>query len=143
MDNKSLIDSAWFIAENAHLHQMYGEEPYINHVKRVYERTDRLAENWDDEIRLMAILHDVLEDSDVSYEELKECFGQFVASGVRTLTHREGDSYFRYLENVNKFQTAKTVKICDLMDNLKHSYLSNDEYKINKYEKALAWLATH
>jgi (p)ppGpp synthase/HD superfamily hydrolase len=143
MDNdNNLLKKAWLIAENAHHHQMYGDEPYINHIKRVYERVKQLVEPTDHQTLAIAILHDVIEDSDVSINEVFGACGIFVSDMVSTLTHKRGETYKQYLERVNHFHTARLVKVCDLLDNLSHSYLSNDLYRISKYEKALVWFAT-
>jgi len=142
-----LEEAAWFIAENAHLNQMYGDnDPYINHVKRVFERVSQASFNREINrvARLVAILHDVVEDSDVSFEEIAEVFGDRVKNAVWFMTrNKEKETYFEYISRLKNNDVAILVKTCDLIENLKHSYLDLKKHsdKVERYEKALAILS--
>jgi len=143
LTKQELEDAAWFIARNVHLHQKYGKEPYINHVKRVYESVSSISKDNNETVKIVAILHDSVEDSNVSIEEVEKIFGKIIAQAVQAISRGDGEKYNEYIKRVSKNKFAKMVKICDLIENLKHSYLSSEHESLQKrYEKALFLLAT-
>lgn len=87
---------AWMFATEAHDGQQYGgpregqQLPYINHVGEV--AAEVMAALWDapeldgDLAVLCALLHDTVEDTDVTAEQLEQRFGAGVAAGVAALT---------------------------------------------------------
>lgn len=137
-------NAAWFIAENAHYGQKYGDEPYINHIKRVFLRVSEITENRgiNEITKLVSILHDTVEDSDVSLDEIEELFGARVRFGVDSITRKKEEDYFEYIKRLSQNNVSKIVKVCDLLDNLQHCYLNSEkhEIKIKKYEKAICML---
>lgn len=119
-----------------------GGNPYINHPLAVAEKLK------EEELKLVAILHDVLEDSSITAEELlKKGFPQDVVEAVKVLTHKKGDpdTYEQYIERVSKSRMAKQVKISDLQHNLDLTRIPNpiqrDYDRCEKYKKALAYLS--
>ena len=87
-------------------------EPYIRHVVRV-------AETVSDDARAAALLHDVIEDGDVTAASLVERgVPDSVVRVVETLTRRDGEEYAAYIERVAEDATARAVKLADLADNL-------------------------
>ena len=89
----SLIPQAIELAFSAHEGQLRDEgTPYVEHPLRVWEAFKRHRPLGEtplrryEELGCIAILHDVLEDCDVTYEQLAESFTPFVAEGVRLLT---------------------------------------------------------
>ena len=68
---------------------------------------------------VVAILHDILEDTDVTYRQLVLAFGEVVADAVDDLTRREWETYAGYIERVADVGgLAKEVKIADIIDHL-------------------------
>jgi (p)ppGpp synthase/HD superfamily hydrolase len=91
-----------------------GGNPYILHPLRIMFRlrTD------DPELMMIAILHDVVEDSDWTIEDLrKEGFTERVLKALTLLTHTEGVSYSDYIERIATNIDAILVKMEDLRDN--------------------------
>ncbi len=86
--------------------------PYIIHPIRVSK------EMRSDTEKIVALLHDVLEDTEATIEELGE-FGPAVVEAVIALTHQEGENYFSYIERLKRNEIARAVKIADISDNLK------------------------
>jgi (p)ppGpp synthase/HD superfamily hydrolase len=81
-----------------------------------------------------AILHDTVEDTQVTIEEIRECFGDTVARYVWFLTKPEnyiGDRATRKALDISRLSTApdvvKAIKLCDLM----HNSSSIEEYDPN------------
>ena len=85
--------------------------PYILHPVH-------LAEQMDDEISCcVALLHDTVEDTDVTLEDLAKIFPAAVVEAVSLLTHREGVAYFDYVRAIKRNPVAIKVKLADLAHN--------------------------
>ena len=133
-----LTNKAMKIAYNAHLGQLdYNGVPYIYHPMH-------LAEQMDDEISCcVALLHDTVEDTSVSLEDLRKEFPASVTDAVALLTHENGTDYFDYVRAIKANPVAKKVKLADLAHNSDQSRcIGSDltqeklEYWNNKYRKA-------
>lgn len=78
-----------------------------------------LAEQFDDETRCcVALLHDVLEDSDYTDADLSAVFPYEVMISLRLLTRQKGVNYFDYIHALSENKVARDVKIADLKHNL-------------------------
>lgn len=114
--------------------------PYILHLYRVYENA-----NNDDE-RTVALLHDIIEDGLIEYDDLVEIFNKEIADAVYAISRKENERYFDYIKRVKEVELAKKVKILDLLDNLKKERLDLLDYKTrlglrSRYEKAIKILS--
>ena len=131
-----MIERARKIAEKAHQGQVdKGGQPYILHPIRVMERCETELE------KITAVLHDVLEDSEYTLEDLKkEGFSDEILKALVCLTHREGEGYMEYIERVCENPLATRVKYADLQDNMDISRIPNpaekDYARLEKYKKA-------
>ena len=78
-----------------------------------------LAAQMDDEISTVcALLHDVIEDTEITLEMLCQMgFPREVLDVLRLLTHDEAVPYMDYVKNIGKHPVAKKVKIADLTHN--------------------------
>lgn len=131
-----LTNEAMKIAYKAHHGQVdKGGIPYIFHPYH-------LAEQMTDEYTTcVALLHDVVEDTEVTLEELAEIFPKEVVEAVALMTHREGEPYLEYVARVGTNPISKAVKLADLRHNSDETRLENaDEatlaYYRAKYAKA-------
>lgn len=110
-----MFDKAMVIASHAHLGQRdKGGKAYILHPLRIAMRlrTD------DEELMCIAILHDAVEDSEITFEDLIEYgFSDRVISALKLLTHQEGQSYDDYIDAMRYNRDALVVKREDLRDN--------------------------
>ena len=135
-----MLNKAFSIAYHAHDGQFdKGGMPYILHPVTVALHVDSEDE------KMVALLHDVVEDSSYSLEDLKkEGFPANVIEAVDILTKRDGDSYDSYLEKVKKNDLARKVKIADMSHNLDRSRIKDisekDLKRFEKYEKSLKFL---
>jgi (p)ppGpp synthase/HD superfamily hydrolase len=97
------------------------------------------------EARIAAVLHDVVEDTAVTLEELKgEGFPASVLEAVDALTKREGEDYEAFIRRVAPNPIAREVKLADLRDNSDLSRIAEpterDRERIRKYQRAIAYL---
>lgn len=115
-------------------------QPYVLHPLRVALRLD------DDRARLAAVLHDILEDTDVTSSELRgRGVPEDVLHAIEALTRRLGEDYMAFIERLLVDPIARAVKIADLRDNLDPARLAGlaDEERQRlraKYQPALARL---
>jgi (p)ppGpp synthase/HD superfamily hydrolase len=107
------FDRAVQIAATAHAGQVDKEgQPYLLHVLRV-----ALAVS-DPDARIAAILHDTVEDTTVTFEQLEaEGFPPAILEAVRHLTRIRGVQYADYVVGVKANALARQVKLADLADN--------------------------
>lgn len=134
----SLTNKALKIAYDAHHGQVdYNGIPYIFH-------PIHLAEQMDDEVSCCAaLLHDVVEDTDVTMEQLAKEFPAEVIEVLKLLTHEEDVEYFTYVRRIKAHPIAVKIKLADIAHNSDQtrcvgSGLSEEKlaYWRNKYEKA-------
>ena len=131
-----MLEKARKIAEKAHAGQRdKGGHPYILHPVRVMERCETEME------KITAMLHDALEDSDYTLEDLrKEGFADEILEALVCLTHLEGEAYMAYIERVCENPLAVKVKYADLQDNMDLSRITypteKDFARLEKYKKA-------
>ncbi len=137
----SSIEKAMLIMLRAHEGQVdKGGEPYVLHPLRVMMRVRST------EARVVALLHDVLEDSSLSLEDLHfKGFSPQVLNAVQCLTRRAGETYSRFILRVRDDPLAREVKIADLEDNLNVSRMASltekDLLRLRKYHEALKVLS--
>lgn len=131
-----IIEKAHLVAENAHSNQTYGIYPYIYHPRCVYMITKDLG--YSDEILVACILHDVLEDSDISYDDLKKAFGEEIAEIVFCVTDEAGrnrkEKKSKTYPKIRGNWKATVVKVCDRIANLEESIASNPQM-LQMYKK--------
>lgn len=135
-DTNLRINDAIRMAADVHGGQTdKGGQPYVLHPLRVMHGCKSL------EAKIVAVLHDVAEDTDVTLEQLSEQFGPEVGLALEHLTKRPGDDYARYIDRIAKHRIAREVKIQDIKDNMDVSRLptvgEQDVTRLEKYRKAL------
>ena len=133
----SLIEKSLKIALKAHTGQVdKANQPYILHPIRVMNEMNNEIE------MSAAILHDVVEDSSLSFEQLQEKgISKEVVEILRHLTKSRKESYDEFIERVMKNKVAVKVKIEDIKDNMDINRLPNvsevDLNRLQKYHRAL------
>ena len=138
---QSIVDLALSIARQAHEGQLdKAEVDYIEHPIYVASQVDT------EEEKAVALLHDVIEDSPVSAEELLQAgLPETVVTAVQVLTKKKEQDYQTYLETVKKNPLARVVKLADLKHNSDLSRLSSitekDRERLKKYKKAIDFLS--
>ncbi|HWC57386.1 MAG TPA: RelA/SpoT family protein [Candidatus Paceibacterota bacterium] len=125
--DRSLIEKAFVFAKEKHKDQKRNSgEPYFAHVLAVAENCAKL--DMDTETIVGALLHDVLEDTETSEEEISEQFGEnilFLVKGVTKLGHLKYHGAERHVESLRKFFIAMAedlrvliIKLADRLHNV-------------------------
>lgn len=132
-----LLERAIEIASKAHAGQIDKTgKIYILHPFRVMLKMKTETE------MITAVLHDVVEDSKVTFEDLKqEGFSREVITALKLVTRDSADSYERFIEKISHNKFARKIKIADLEDNINLARISKptkkDFERVKKYKKAL------
>lgn len=124
------------IATKAHAGQFRRDEktPYLNHVLDVASAFR--PDSWEYDI---ALLHDVVEDTEWSLDDLLNAgVESLTVSAVDALTKRKGETYEQYLERVSMNDWALRVKLVDISENLADDPTPR---QVAKYAKAIRFLA--
>lgn len=110
-----MLNTMLVLATNAHAGQTdKAGKPYILHCLKVMH----YLESEDEELQCIALGHDLVEDTDVTYAELERLgFSDRVIEGIRCLTKQRGQEYYEYKEQVFSNRDAMLVKLCDLRHN--------------------------
>lgn len=141
----STLERAIEIAALAHRDQTdKAGTPYIAHPIRVGLGFIR---SGDEDRAIVAVLHDVIEDSDITASSLlSEGFSNAIVEAVEALSRREGESYDAFIDRVASNPLAKPVKVADLRDNMDAARLGKlpfDQAKklVTKYAATLQRLS--
>ncbi len=134
-----MSDRALEFATIAHANQTdKAGKPYIEHIKRVASNLH------DDDLKTIAYLHDVIEDTIFTVENIQEKFGYEISIDVQALTRQENETYADFIKRIIVNPRARKVKMADLQDNLDLSRLPTvsrlDLERAEKYKMALAFL---
>ncbi|WP_347311340.1 phosphohydrolase [Defluviimonas sp. SAOS-178_SWC] len=131
------IERAIEIAAGAHKGQVdKAGEPYILHPLRLLQ-----AARTEDE-RVVAVLHDVVEDTDWTIDQLRrEGLTDVQAAALDAVTRRISETYEEFIERAGSNELARAVKILDLKDNADLSRISSPSQKdlerMERYHRAL------
>lgn len=137
---QSQSEKAYEIAKRAHLGQIdKAGEDYIKHPEKVASFVNS------DEEKAVAYLHDVIEDTELTLEDLREYgFSEEVLKAVDVITKKKGQDYQTYLNSVKGNKLARVVKLADLRHNSDLTRLINitekDIERKEKYQKAIDFL---
>ena len=150
-DKKTMIDKAMDLASNYHggMVDKYGNS-YFEHLDRVADRVREMEYDFVDEtseIELYvatAYLHDIIEDTDCTREDLVALFPESVVEAVFRLTRDEGVTYAEYIERILSRdiiptlagKIARVVKLADLLDHVSGP-TPCPQSLIKRYEKSL------
>ena len=116
-----------------------GGVPYVFHPFHV-------AEQMEDELStVVALLHDVVEDTDYTLEDLARMgFPEWALSALKLLTHDKRVPYLDYVAAIRHDPIARAVKLADLSHNSDLSRLTDPDAsalaRVEKYRRAIALL---
>lgn len=128
------LNKAYEIAYMAHKNQKdKGGTEYINHPVAVSALVGSLEE------KIVALLHDVVEDTRVTLEELKSFgFNDNIIAAIDAISKKDGESIDDYMNRVKNNKLACSVKKADLLHNMDMSRLKvvnkKDLERLAKYQ---------
>lgn len=140
MNGTEMIAAAKLIAKLAHKGQKdKAGMDYFTHPEAVAAMLDTPEE------KTVGYLHDTVEDTDVTVEEIRSVFGNEIADAVALMTHADGVPYMDYVKEIGKNPLARKVKLADLTHNMDISRIPNPAQKDydrieNKYKPAYEYL---
>lgn len=132
--------NAMLIAFNAH-HWQYDKSgvPYIYHPIHLAEQMETESEC------IVGLLHDVVEDTDITFEELEKQFSAEVIEALKLLTHDKSVPYMDYIKKIKPNPIARKVKLADLRHNSDSTRLekmtAKDRKRNEKYAEAIEFLS--
>ena len=116
-------------------------KPYLDHLYAVAGNFTK-----DNKLFIVALLHDVIEDTDTTKEDIEREFGAEIAELVDLLTHKENEPYESYIERISTNYEASEVKKADLRHNMSiwrlKEFTDKDIDRLKKYHKAYIYLET-
>lgn len=131
-DNTSKIIECWDFASKHHKGQWYGSKPYMYHLKKVsdvamdYKYTDK-------SILMSCLLHDIIEDTEITYKDVKENFGEEVAEIVYCVTDELGrnrkERKSKTYKKIRNNPKSIVVKLCDRISNITES-MGSENYNL-------------
>ena len=121
-------------------YQLYDKKykiPYTYHLEEVVS----IVESYGKEAMIIAYLHDVVEDTDVTIEDIKNIFGNFISECVYFLTDEDGNTRAerKKLTNIKlkkvpySHNIALVVKAADRLANINESYIKGNSKYFNRY----------
>ncbi|MCE6978140.1 HD domain-containing protein [Pseudomonas frederiksbergensis] len=134
------LERAIAIAAAAHEGQVdKGGAPYILHPLKVMLRVNTLEE------RIVAVLHDVVEDCGISFDDLRrEGFSETVLMAIASVTKVPGESYEEFIERAAQNPIGRVVKLADLEENSDLSRIAQPSWedleRVEKYRRAIGVL---
>lgn len=124
-----IYKKAFALAKEKHEGQKYGDKKYFDHhvigvLNLVNEQLDLnsdigLTPQMFDIFQCVALLHDTVEDSDITVEEIRKEFGDHIADAVYAITKKDEEDYNKYLMRVLVNPISLFVKLQDIKFNLK------------------------
>lgn len=113
--------------------------PYVFHPFHLAEQMQ------DEESTIVALLHDVIEDTEYTLDDLRKMgFNDSVLAAINLMTHEDGVPYMDYVEKIKANPIAKTVKLADLRHNSDMTRLEvvtpRDQERAEKYLAAIKLL---
>lgn len=141
MINTKLTRKAMRIAYDAHKDQFdKASVPYIYHPIHVAEQMDTELEC------IVALLHDVVEDTKVTFADLQKEFSDEVIQLLKLLTRDKKIEYMDYIKKIKNNKIARKIKIADIKHNSDETRLDmvtkEDIERRKKYKEALEYLET-
>ncbi len=130
--NTPKLLECWDFASAYHKGQWYGNKPYMYHLKKVSDVA--MDCNFTDESILMScLLHDIIEDTEATYRDIKDNFGEEVAEIVYCVTDELGRSRkerkSKTYKKIRNNPKSIVVKLCDRISNISES-MGSENYNL-------------
>ena len=114
-----------------------GGDDYITHPIAVAEIVKR--QGLDENYQIAALFHDLLEDTDATYEEILEYGNQQILEAVVLLTKKKGYDMAEYINAIKQNPIAFAVKTADRLHNLNCAIITDEEFKRKYILETVDW----
>jgi (p)ppGpp synthase/HD superfamily hydrolase len=122
VEYKELYAKAYALAKERHNGQKRwdGSDYFSTHLVRVSQDAQKLAfyQYTKEIVSIVGLLHDIVEDTPTSIDEIYDKFGKVIGNSVKSMTHLPDEEYHRYIERLSVDTYAILVKLADLNHNL-------------------------
>lgn len=88
---------------------------------------------------MRGLFHDLLEDTDATYEEIEKLSNAKIAEAVKLLTKESGYIMKNYIERIKNNDIAKMVKLADRIHNLSEAKLASIDFQVNYIKETEDW----
>lgn len=136
----------WIFQQHKRVNQLYDGLPYSVHLIEVNKFINRYIHLISEEYRNIVILsawgHDLIEDTGLTFNDVKKELGEDVAELIFILSNEKGKNRServndKYYDGIKNNSLANFIKICDRLANMSYSYIYGSTM-INKYKKELS-----
>ena len=132
------IELAKQLSKHFHKGQKYGEYDYYeHHILGVVKTLEIVAKDMTEDMIIVALLHDVLEDTSCTLETIYNIFGDNVTTAVSILTKSERLSQADYIERIVRRKTPRIVKYADSLFNHQECVKGGNMKRAEKYQRNL------
>ena len=132
VDSDKVMEAAAFaVSAHGRTTRKDGTTPYVVHPLRVATSLNRVFGLNDDKARIVALLHDTVEDTSVTLDEIRRKFGRWIAVSVDLLTHDDtpegrARSLSRLTQEIDP--RVRIIKLADVYDNLSDAGEVSEEF---------------
>lgn len=94
---------------------------------------------FSEKYQIVGLLHDILEDTDTTYEEIEKIANHEITEAVRLVTKEKGYVMSEYMERIKQNDLARIVKIADRIHNLSEAHLASKLFQIKYIKETEKW----
>lgn len=94
---------------------------------------------FSEKYQIVGLLHDILEDTDTTYEEIEKIANHEITEAVRLVTKEKGYVMSEYMERIKQNDLARMVKIADRIHNLSEAHLASKLFQIKYIKETEKW----
>lgn len=91
------------------------------------------------ECQIVGLFHDLLEDTDTTYDEIEKITNTEIAKSVKLLTKESGYDMKQYIERIKDNEMARMVKLADRIHNLSEAHLASKEFQCKYIKETEEW----
>ena len=132
------IELAKQLSKHFHKGQKYGGHDYYEyHITGVVNTLELVAKEVTEDMIIVALLHDVLEDTECTWDTIYNIFGDKITTAVSFLTKSVRLSQADYIERIIRCKTPRIVKYADSLFNHQECVKVGDMKRAEKYQRNL------
>lgn len=94
---------------------------------------------FSDEYQIAALFHDLLEDTNTTYDEIKGISSEEIANAVKLVTKEKGYKMQEYIERIKNNDIAKMVKLADRLHNISETHLASKDFQEKYIKETKDW----